>query len=82
MVKEGRKYLKEEIPFKVYDSMANFVLVDVSPLNASEVCEKLLKKGIIVRDCRSFKGAGNSLIRVTVGTKEQNMRVVNAFRSV
>ncbi len=82
MVKEGRKYLKEEIPFKVYYSMANFVLVDISPLNASEVCEKLLKKGIIVRDCRSFKGAGNSLIRVTVGTKEQNMRVVNAFRSV
>jgi histidinol-phosphate aminotransferase len=82
MVKEGRKYLQEQIPFKVYDSMANFVLVDVSPHNASDVCETLLKKGIIVRDCRSFKGAGKSLIRVTIGTQEQNIRVVEAFRSV
>lgn len=82
MVREGRKYLQEHIPFKVYDSMANFVLVDVSPLNASDVCEVLLKRGIIVRDCRSFKGAGNSLIRVTVGTQEQNECVVEAFRSV
>ncbi len=81
MVKEGRKYLQERIPFKVYDSMANFVLVDVSPRSASDVCETLLKKGIIVRDCRSFRGAGNSLIRVTVGTREQNVRVVEAFRS-
>jgi histidinol-phosphate aminotransferase len=81
MVREGRKYLQEQIPFKVYGSMANFVLVDVSPLSASEVCEALLKKGIIVRDCRSFRGAGSSLIRVTVGTQEQNMRVVEAFRS-
>jgi histidinol-phosphate aminotransferase len=81
MVREGRKYLQEQIPFKVYDSTANFVLVDVSPRSASEVCESLLKKGIIVRDCRSFRGAGNSLIRVTVGTQEQNTRVVEAFRS-
>ncbi|MGD9779275.1 histidinol-phosphate transaminase [Methanomethylovorans sp.] len=81
MVREGRKYLQEQIPFKVYGSMANFVLVDVSPRSASEVCESLLKKGIIVRDCRSFRGAGNSLIRVTVGTQEQNARLVEAFRS-
>jgi histidinol-phosphate aminotransferase len=82
MVKEGRKYLQEQIPFRVYESMANFVLVDVSPYNASDVCEILLRKGIIVRDCGSFRGAGNSLIRVTVGTQEQNMRVVEAFRCV
>jgi len=82
MVREGRKYLQEQIPFKVYASMANFVLVDVSPLHASEVCESFLKKGMIVRDCRSFRGAGNSLIRITVGTQEQNARVVEAFRSL
>lgn len=82
MVEEGRKYLQQQMPFKVYDSMANFMLVDVSPLKASDVCEALLQKGIIVRDCGSFKGAGSSLIRVTVGTPEQNVRVVEAFRSV
>lgn len=78
--KEGRIFLTENIPFKVYDSQANFVLVDVAPLLARDVAESLLQKGIIVRDCRSFRNAGDSLIRVTVGTKEQNEQVVAAFK--
>ncbi len=78
--KEGRAFLKENIPFKVYDSQANFVLVDVSPLVAADVVEYLLMKGIIVRNCRSFKNAGDSLIRVTVGTWHQNEKVVAAFK--
>jgi histidinol-phosphate aminotransferase len=79
MTVEGRKFLTENIPFKVYDSRANFILVDVSPLVAKDVSESLMKKGIIVRDCRSFRNAGESLIRVTVGTRGQNEKVVSAF---
>lgn len=82
MVKKGRAFLNKEIPFKVYNSMANFVLVDVKPLKANIICEQLLKRGIIVRDCCSFKGAGKSLIRITIGTHEQNAYVVAAFKSL
>ncbi|MBP2030388.1 histidinol-phosphate aminotransferase [Methanohalophilus levihalophilus] len=81
MVREGRKYLMDYIPFTVYDSQANFVLVDVSPVKAKDVCEHLLRQGIIVRDCTSFRDAGESLIRVTIGTAEQNKKVVNGFSS-
>jgi histidinol-phosphate aminotransferase len=80
--KKGRKYLGEKIPFTVYPSQANFVLVNVSPLKARIVAEKLLRKGIIVRACDSFRGAGNTLIRVTVGAQEQNEKVVRAFETV
>ncbi|MDI9394280.1 MAG: histidinol-phosphate transaminase [Euryarchaeota archaeon] len=79
LAREGRKYLKEKIPFTVYPSQANFVLVDVAPLKAKKVTECLLKKGIIVRSCDSFREAGDSFIRVTVGTPEQNEKVVRAF---
>jgi histidinol-phosphate aminotransferase len=78
--KKGRVFLIKNIPFRVYDSQANFVLVDVAPMVAADVAESLLKKGIIVRDCRSFKNAGDSLIRVTVGTQQQNEKVVAAFK--
>ncbi len=81
MVQEGRKYLMENIPFTVYNSQANFVLVDVSPMKAKDVCEHLLKQGIIVRDCTSFRDAGESLIRVTIGTAAQNKKVVDGFSS-
>lgn len=81
LARNGRKYLKDNMPFKVYDSQANFVLVDVAPQKAQDICERLLEEGIIVRDCTSFRDAGDSLIRVTVGTQEQNEQVVEAFKN-
>lgn len=83
-IKMGRAQLSKGLdPFcKVYPSEANFILVDVSPHLASHVSESLLKKGIIVRDCASFRGAGRSLIRITVGIKEQNERVMDALACV
>jgi histidinol-phosphate aminotransferase len=82
LVRKGKEYLKEKIPFKVYPSQANFVLVDVSPLKSKAVTESLLKKGIIVRPCDSFRGAGDAFIRLTVGTQEQNEKVIEAFKVV
>lgn len=81
IAREGRKYLKEKIPFKIYPSQANFVLVDVAPLKSKAVTQNLMKKGIIVRSCDSFRDAGDTLIRVTAGTPEQNEKVVRAFET-
>jgi len=49
----------------------------VSPRTSKDVTESLLEKGIIVRDCTSFRGAGKSLIRISVGTEEQNRKVID-----
>jgi len=70
------------IPFKTYPSEANFVLVDVAPLTAGEVCERLLRRAIIVRDCTSFYGMGESYVRISVGTREQTKRVVEAMKEI
>jgi len=82
LVRLGREYLKEYIPFEVYDSQANFVMVNVAPNKAKDVCEKLLEMGVIVRDCSSFRDAGESLVRVTVGMRWQNEMVVEGFDAV
>ncbi len=84
LVRAGREYLIEHLRplFRVMPSDANFVLVDVSPASARTVYEALLRKGIVVRDCSSFRGAGDSLIRITVGTKEQNEKVVEALEEL
>ena len=84
LVKEGRPYLVENLQglFKVYESQANFVLVDVSPRTSAEVCDALEKDGVTVRDCASFRGAGDFLIRISVGTQEQNEKVVEALKHV
>ncbi len=83
-VKKGRIQLTSELGSlcKVYPSEANFIMIDVSPHKASDVSESLLKQGLIVRDCTSFRGASKSLIRITVGTKEQNEKVIDALGAV
>ncbi|MDD4749704.1 MAG: histidinol-phosphate transaminase [Methanosarcinaceae archaeon] len=82
LVQKGRVNLINALPFKVYPSEANFVLVDVAPLKSKTVVEALLKKGIIVRSCDSFRAAGDTLIRVTVGTPEQNEKLIEAFKAI
>jgi histidinol-phosphate aminotransferase len=84
LVRVGRSFLQENLQglFTVYPSEANFVLVDVSPRTAREVFDALLKRRITVRDCSSFRGAGDSFIRISVGTQEQNEKVVVALKSL
>lgn len=83
-VKKGRIQLTKGLVrlCKVSPSEANFIMIDVSPRKAGEICESLLKMGIIVRDCTSFRSAGESLIRITVGTEEQNLKVIDALSSI
>lgn len=85
LVKHEREFLLENLQrrfLRAYPSQANFVLVDVSPRKSYEVYEELMKNGLIVRDCASFRGAGDSFIRITVGTSEQNELVVEALKQI
>jgi histidinol-phosphate aminotransferase len=64
-------------------SEGNFVLVDVSTtgLSAERWVEALLNEGVLVRSLGVHHGS-RSWVRVTVGTREQNARCVNAFERV
>jgi len=83
-VKNGRVQITSglESLCRVYPSEANFIMIDVAPRTAAEVCEKLLRVGIIVRDCTSFRGAGDSLIRISVGTQVQNKKLIAAMQMI
>ncbi|MHC1567588.1 MAG: histidinol-phosphate transaminase [Candidatus Syntropharchaeia archaeon] len=82
VIRTGREFLLSEIPFRTFPSQANFVLVDVSPLRSKEVFSRLFERGIVVRDCSSFRGAGDSLCRITVGKMEENEKVVDALKEI
>jgi len=79
MVTQGRKFLREKLPMKTYPTEANFVFVDTAPYTAQEVSEYLLRRGIIVRNCDTFRGCSNSHIRITVGQPWQNSALLDAM---
>lgn len=60
----------------VYPSAANFLLVDFG-VPVQEIQRKLLKKRILVRDCRSFKGIDDGRhLRLAVKDAESNARLL------
>jgi histidinol-phosphate aminotransferase len=66
----------DENGLRYYPSQTNFILIDFT-IEGNEVFQYLLERGIIVR-------SGNALgfptsVRITVGSKEQNERVISAL---
>ncbi len=79
--KEGKAYLYEELRklnIQFWESQANFILLKPD-MEAKELEEKMFSKGIMVRPSGNF---GFNGIRLTVGTMEQNVLVVEALREI
>ncbi len=70
----------EELGFDFIDSYTNFITLEFkNGKNSGEISEKLLKKGIIVRNLGAY---GMNAIRVTIGTPEQNVRFMREFKKI
>ena len=59
----------------------NFLYIQTEE-KALRVVDRLLRKGIIVRDCHSFPGCGKNCLRVTVGLPEENDRFLEEFKRI
>lgn len=82
-LKTERGYLEEEFPklpctVKVFPSDANFFLVRVT--DAVAIYNYLVGKGIIVRNRHTVSLCGNCL-RVTVGTRYENVQLIEALKN-
>jgi histidinol-phosphate aminotransferase len=69
----------DKLALRHYPSAGNFVLIDCGA-PAAPVYEALLRAGIIVRPVGNY-GLPNHL-RITIGTSEQNERVLAALKSI
>lgn len=74
-----REKLEREIGCSA--SQANFLYLRTE-LPSDQFVERFLRQGIIIRDCRSFRGSGEHQVRVTVGTTEENRRFLSAYREI
>lgn len=82
LIKEGNKLLCEEFKkMKLFyvPSVSNFVLVNVG-YKALEIYEKLMRKGIIVREMSAW-GLKN-FIRVTFGTNKENRLFLKYLKKI
>ena len=80
----GRKYLSNKLRafFTVYPSRTNFLWVDVSPLSAYDLAQKLLKQNIAIRPFGKIPGYEGNYVRITVGTEEENEQLADALEAL
>ena len=80
--REGKKYLYGEFERMGLDFVpceTNFMLVHLDRPGA-EVMSELLKLGVIVRPMAGYEFPNS--VRVTIGTEEQNKRLISSFEKV
>ncbi|MGA2192053.1 MAG: threonine-phosphate decarboxylase CobD [Nitrospirota bacterium] len=65
-----------------FPSAANFILVKLGKgLSSNAVTERLAARGILVRDCSSFRGLGGTFIRVAVKSRRENRMLLEALQA-
>ncbi len=85
---ESRQYLYDELSkidsLNVFPSKSNFMLIGVKDtgFTASELALELMKRGIIVRDCTSFKGLDEYWIRISICTLEEDAKFIEIIKEV
>ena len=85
---ESRQYLYDELSkidsINVFQSKSNFMLIDIrdTGFTASELALELMKRGIIVRDCTSFKGLDEYWIRISICTLEEDKKFIDIINEV
>ncbi|MEA3384366.1 MAG: histidinol-phosphate transaminase [Campylobacterota bacterium] len=65
--------------FKYISSYTNFITIYIDGFVSKDIAQKLLEKGVIVRD---MTGYGFNALRITIGTNEQNTKVFETLDKV
>jgi len=79
--KEVLKKALTDISFveKIYPSDANFILIKVD--NANERYDQLVEKGIVIRN-RNNDDLCKNCLRITVGTEEENQKLIQTLKTI
>lgn len=87
-IEKERKFLFRELGrvkgLMPYPSVTNFLLVSIEKNNmtASSLAKKLLKYGILIRDCSNFRSLSNKFIRIAVRAHGENVCLLKHLKGI
>lgn len=84
-VKRERQFLETELGqagFTVYSGQADFILMyDDKPFHKRKsLYDYLLQRGILIRDCQSFRGLSKGYYRIAVKKHDENVILLQAIQ--
>lgn len=87
-VRKEREFLSNELSgiegLKPFPSEVNFILVKIEKkgIDAHFLFERLLQKGIMIRDCSNFRNLNKKFIRVAVRRRDENLRLLKSLKEI
>lgn len=64
---------------KVYRSNGNYFLCKIAEINSSELLKKLMKKGILIRNCDNYIGLDGRFVRIAIKARDMNISIISAL---
>ena len=80
-IKRERRFLADglrKLDITVFQSDANFLLI----YSEQHLYEKLLEKGILIRDCANFRGLSEGYYRIAVKSRKENEILLKAIGEI
>lgn len=80
-IEKERHFLEiglKQAGFKVFPSKANFFLIYCE----QPLYERLLEKGILIRDCANFRGLSKGFYRIAVKSRKENEALLKAIGEI
>ncbi len=76
--------LKKLKGLKVFPSTANFVFckLEKENLNADVLKKQLAKKGLLIRNCSTYRGLDNNFFRLAVKSRENNILLLENLKEI
>lgn len=91
-ITEEKKYMYEKLSeisgIKPYQTEVNFICTKIDDelvskgLNVKKLREKMLEKGILIRDASNFKFLDESFFRLAIKDRRSNDRVIEALKKI
>lgn len=68
---------------KTFQSCTNFILVKIEGrLSSDRLQRRLIKRGLLIRDCANFRGLNNKYIRIGVRRHKDNLRLIRELEKI
>ncbi len=80
-IENERQFMEKrliQLELRTFPSVSNFITV----YSDKPLYDKLLKRGILIRDCSNFRGLGKGFYRIAVKSREENEILLKAIESL
>ena len=80
-IEKERQFMEKglmQIGLRTFPSVSNFITI----YSDKPLYEKLLKRGILIRDCSNFKGLGKGFYRIAVKNRNENEMLLMTMESL